>query len=59
VRAGDVFAAALVWVGTTTLAIGPSGFAFVNIVLVGVWLSLAYILIRGYRQRTAQMESAA
>jgi AAA family ATP:ADP antiporter len=59
VRAGDVFAAVLVWVGTTMLAIGPKGFAFVNIVLVGVWLSLAYVLIRGYRQRTAQTQSAA
>jgi AAA family ATP:ADP antiporter len=59
VRAGDVLAAVLVWVGTTALTIGPKGFALVNIVLVGVWLSLAYVLIRGYRQRTAETQRAA
>jgi AAA family ATP:ADP antiporter len=59
VRAGDVLAAVLVWVGTTALTIGPRGFAFVNIVLVGAWLSLAWILIRGYRHRTAETQQAA
>jgi AAA family ATP:ADP antiporter len=59
VRAGDVLAAVLVWVGTTMLSIGAHAFALVNIVLVGVWLSLAYILVRGYKQRSAEMQTTA
>lgn len=59
VRAGDVLSALLVWVGTTHLALRPQGFAFANIVLVVVWLGLAYILARGYTQRTAEMQKAA
>ena len=52
VRAGDVLSAILVWVGTTVLSLGPHGFAFANLALVVVWLSLAYVLLRGYQRRS-------
>ena len=52
VRAGDVLSAILVWVGTTVLSLGPNGFAFANLALVVVWLSLAYVLLRGYQRRS-------
>ena len=42
VRAGDVFSAGLVYVGSQLLALKPSGFAVVNVVLVAVWLVLAF-----------------
>ena len=52
VRIGDVLSAALVFVGTTYLALGGSGFAVVNIFIVAVWLVLAFIIGREYRQLT-------
>ncbi len=42
VRAGDVFSAGLVFVGSQLLALKPSGFAMVNVALVAVWLLLAF-----------------
>jgi AAA family ATP:ADP antiporter len=53
VRIGDVLSAALVFVGTTYFALGGSGFAVVNIVIVSVWLVLAFIIGREYKQLTA------
>ncbi|HEY6221265.1 MAG TPA: translocase, partial [Candidatus Eisenbacteria bacterium] len=42
VRAGDVFSAGLVFVGSQLLALKTSGFAMVNVGLVAVWLLLAF-----------------
>ncbi len=42
VRAGDVFSAGLVLLGTQVLSLKPSGFALVNLGLVLVWLLLAF-----------------
>ncbi len=50
VRAGDVLTALLVFAGTTYLAMGPSGFAKFNIVLVLVWLGLAVLIGREYKR---------
>jgi AAA family ATP:ADP antiporter len=55
VRLGDVLAAVLVWVGTTALALTSHGFAFANLLLVAVWLGLAYVLFREYRRRSATL----
>jgi AAA family ATP:ADP antiporter len=52
VRIGDVLSAALVFVGTTYFALGGSGFAVVNIVIVAIWLVLAFIIGREYKQLT-------
>ncbi len=59
VRFGDVMSAVLVWVGTTRLSLGRQGFAFANLMLVMVWLALAYILMREYQQRSAPAKAAA
>lgn len=48
VRMGDVLSALLVLVGTTMLSLQPRGFAAVNVVLVVVWLLLAWRVGRRY-----------
>ncbi len=57
VRIGDVLSAALVFIGTTYFALGGSGFAVVNIVIVSVWLVLAFIIGREYKQLTTVGEA--
>jgi len=48
VRIGDVLSAALVFVGTTWIALPPRGFAMANAALVLVWLVLAWRVGRQY-----------
>jgi AAA family ATP:ADP antiporter len=52
-RAGDVLAAAVVFLGTTYLAMGASQFAMVNIGLVLIWLALAALIGREYLKLVA------
>jgi AAA family ATP:ADP antiporter len=52
VRIGDVLSALLVFVGTTMLALHPRGFAVVNVLIVAVWLVLAWQVGKLYQQRT-------
>jgi len=52
VRAGDVFSAGLVYLGTTALTLSVQAFAAVNVVLVGVWIVLALAIGREHRKRT-------
>jgi AAA family ATP:ADP antiporter len=54
VRFGDVMAALLVWLGTTVLAFSQRSFAVVNILLIGAWIGVAYILLRNYERKTAR-----
>jgi AAA family ATP:ADP antiporter len=51
-RAGDLLQALVVFVGLR-LGLGVSGFAGVNLVLVGVWLALAFAIAREHRALTA------
>jgi AAA family ATP:ADP antiporter len=53
VRMGDVLSAALVFVGTAWIGLGPRGFALVNAALVVVWLTLAWRTGRTYLQLAA------
>ena len=53
VRMGDVLSAALVFVGTTLVALPTRGFALVNAMLVVVWLVLAWQVGRHYKALTA------
>ncbi|RPJ53248.1 MAG: translocase [Acidobacteria bacterium] len=50
VRLGDVFAALLVFVGTTWLALGTRGFAIANVCLVVVWIAVAIAIGRHYQE---------
>lgn len=51
-RAGDVFSAALVYVGLNWLSLSTKGFAGVNVVLVVIWIALALAIGREYKKRT-------
>ncbi len=53
VRMGDVLSAALVFAGTALIVLPTRGFAFVNAVLVVVWLVLAWRVGRHYKTLTA------
>ena len=53
VRIGDVLSAVLVFVGTTYFALNGGGFARFNILVVSVWLVLAFIIGREYRSLAA------
>ncbi len=51
VRFGDVLSAILVYLGTTSLHLGTTGFARVNLALALVWVGLALVVGRGYTQK--------
>jgi AAA family ATP:ADP antiporter len=53
VRIGDLLSAGVVFVGTTWIVLGTSGFAAVNVVLVVVWLGVAAVLVRENRRLVA------
>jgi len=50
VRLGDVVSAGLVFAGTTWLSFGPKNFAFVNAVLVVIWIVLAVAIGRHFKR---------
>jgi ATP:ADP antiporter, AAA family len=61
VRTGDLLSAAIVYAGTTWLAMGVRGFAITNVVLTLAWLAVAALLLREHRQvvaRTQRTEAA-
>jgi len=51
VRVGDVLSAGLVFAGTTWLAFAPKQFAMVNVALVLVWLGIAFMIGRMFKER--------
>jgi AAA family ATP:ADP antiporter len=53
VRAGDVLSAVVVFAGTTWLTLSTKGFALFNVVLVIIWLAIAFLIGRHYRRLTA------
>jgi len=57
VRSGDVFSAVMVFVGTSFLVWGASGFAKFNILLVLIWLGVAFVIGREYKRLVASGES--
>ncbi len=59
VRGGDVLSAALVYAGTTWLALGPTGFARVNLVLAVVWVLLAVAIGREYGRKSRAQQTSA
>jgi AAA family ATP:ADP antiporter len=59
VRAGDVLSAGVVALGTQVLAVGTTGFAAFNLVLVAVWLLLAGMIGKRYLKMTREGERKA
>jgi hypothetical protein len=49
VRAGDLLSAGVVFAGTTFLGAGIAGFAFLNLILVVLWVATAWALLGRYR----------
>jgi AAA family ATP:ADP antiporter len=54
VRSGDVLSAALVFAGTTWFALTTRQFALINILLVSIWLLLAFLVGREHRRLVMQ-----
>jgi ATP:ADP antiporter, AAA family len=59
VRAGDVLSAGLVYVGTTLLGFGTTGFARVNLGLALLWLVLAVAIGREYNRKSRALQAPA
>ena len=59
VRAGDVLAAATVFVGSSLLALSVSQFAMINMVLAAVWLVVALQLGREFQRRATPKAGVA
>ena len=57
VRLGDVFSAGLVFAGTTWLAFGPKQFAMINVGLVLIWLGVALLIGRMFKQKAGAAEA--
>jgi len=57
VRSGDVLAAATIWIGSS-LALGASAFAWINVVLIVVWIAVVIALTREHRKRAAALEGS-
>lgn len=58
VRLGDLAAALVVYAGTAWAALGPSGFALVNLVFIVLWLALAALLVRRNHELCAKVGCA-
>ena len=58
VRAGDVLAAGLVFAGTTWLSMDRQEFSGALLVVIGLWLGVAWLLVSEYRRRQAGHEPA-
>ena len=59
VRGGDVLSAGLVFVGTTMLGLGVSGFALINLVLAVVWVLIALSIGREYERKSRALQAPA
>lgn len=59
VRLGDVLSAGLVFAGTEWLRLSTQGFAWANVVIVGVWLGLAWLLLRSYKSLAGDSSESA
>jgi AAA family ATP:ADP antiporter len=56
VRSGDVLSAGLVYAGTHWVILSVKGFAGVNLALTIVWLAVAAVIARQYKQRTEPIQ---
>lgn len=58
VRMGDVASAVAVWVGVSLLAVDVRRMAWLNAILVGIWLVLAVVIGHEHRRRARQPDPA-
>ncbi len=59
VRFGDLISAAVVFVGTRVLSLGPGGFAITNVIVVAAAIVVAFRLAAAYARLTATPPSPA
>jgi ATP:ADP antiporter, AAA family len=57
VRMGDMIAGGVVYAGTHWLALGPTGFARLNLVVVAAWIAVTVALLRRNRQLTPEAKA--
>ncbi|MGF1509364.1 MAG: NTP/NDP exchange transporter [Myxococcota bacterium] len=57
VRMGDVSSAVLVFLGSNLLAFDVRSYALSNVALVGVWLALAWFIVREYHRMTGEKQA--
>lgn len=58
VRIGDLLSAGIVFAGLNWLQLESTGFALVNIVAIGIWIVIGFLVVREYRKMTSRRESA-
>jgi len=49
VRVGDLASAGLVYIGTESVTLSRTGFAYANVVLILAWLTITWLVLREYR----------
>jgi len=59
VRTGDMIAGGVVYAGTQWLALGPTGFARLNLAVVAAWILVALLVLGENRRLTAGASPAA
>ena len=59
VRIGDLLSAGLVFVGLNWFGLQATGFAMVNIVTIGIWIVVGFLVVRKYRQLTARKDESS
>jgi AAA family ATP:ADP antiporter len=57
VRFGDVLSAALVFVGTSWLALQAPGFAVLNLALIVAWVAVVMLALRRHRELSARAQA--
>src|SRR5262245_8454854 len=59
VRSGDLVSAAIVFLGTSVLQFGVTGFAAVNVTLTAVWIGIAFVILARHDAVVERSEKAA
>jgi len=54
VRGGDTISALAVLLGTQILGVAIEKFALINVIIVGIWLALCFLVIKEYKKLKAQ-----
>jgi AAA family ATP:ADP antiporter len=58
VRIGDLLSAGVVFAGLNWLQLKSQGFAVVNLTVTGLWIFIAFLLLKEYRKLTAAKSAA-
>jgi AAA family ATP:ADP antiporter len=59
VRSGDLLSAAIVFLGTSVMQLGVTGFATANVALILVWIAVALVILKRHQMLVQQRAQAA